>query len=70
MSASRLGAVDAPPGLIGGTVAVVAIIAATIAVCLGSIDGGAYAAIVAGFGGFGAGAGAHAAGVRQGGGSA
>lgn len=56
------------PGVVGAAVAVVAIIAATVAVCLGAIDGGAYAAIVAGFGGIGAGAGAHAAGVRQGGG--
>lgn len=56
------------PGALGALVAVVAIVSATVAVCLGSIDGGAYAAIVAGFGGFGAGAGAHAAGVRQGGG--
>lgn len=55
-----------PAGLIGGVVAVVAIIGSTVAVCLGSIDGGAYAGIVGAFGGIGAGAGAHAAGVRQG----
>lgn len=53
------------PGLIGGAVAALAIACSTIAVCLGAIDGSAYSAIVAGFGGFGAGAGAHAAGAAQ-----
>lgn len=53
-------------GIIGGAVAIVAIIGATIAVCLGNIDAGAYAGIVGAFGGIGAGAGAHAAGVKQG----
>lgn len=42
---------------------VIAIAAATVAVSLGRIDAQTYAAIVAGFGGFGAGASAHAAGV-------
>lgn len=53
-------------GTIGASVAIVAILAATVAVCLHAIDGSAYAAIVAGFGGAGFGAGAHAAGVKQG----
>lgn len=53
------------PGLVGAMVAVVAIVATTIAVCLGAIDGATYGTIVAGFGGFGAGAGAHAAGAAQ-----
>jgi hypothetical protein len=53
------------PGLVGATVAVVAIVSATLAVCLHAIDGATYGTIVAGFGGFGAGAGAHAAGAAQ-----
>jgi hypothetical protein len=57
------------PGLIGGAVAVIAILSATVAVCLHAIDGGAYAAIVAGFGGGALGAGAHAAGAKQAGSS-
>lgn len=55
----------ATPGVIGGIVAITAIVGATIAVCLGHIDAGAYAGIVGGFGGVGVGAGAHAAGVAQ-----
>lgn len=53
------------PGLAGAVVAVAAIVGATVAVCLGHIDGGAFAGIVGAFGGIGAGAGAHAAGVKQ-----
>lgn len=53
------------PGLIGGVVAIIAILGATVAVCLGNIDAGTFAGIVgAGLGG-GIGAGAHAAGVNQ-----
>lgn len=52
-------------GSVGAIVAIVAIIGATVAVCLGHIDAGAYTGIVgAGLGG-GIGAGAHAAGVNQ-----
>lgn len=50
----------------GAIVSVIAIIGATVAVCLGHIDAGTFAGIVgAGLGG-GIGAGAHAAGVKQG----
>lgn len=55
-----------PPGAIGGGVAVCAIIAATVAVCLGQIDGGTFAGLVGSAMGVGIGAGAHAAGVTQG----
>lgn len=48
------------------TVSIVAIVGATVALCLGHIDGGAFAGIVGGLGGVGAGVGAHAAGVRTG----
>lgn len=54
------------PGAIGGAVAVVAIVCATVVVALGKIDASAYTTIVALFGGVGVGAGAHAAGVKQG----
>lgn len=47
-----------------GVVALVAIVGATVALCLGHIDGGTFAGIVGGLGGAGAGAGAHAAGTR------
>jgi hypothetical protein len=63
--ASRIVGVVSTPGLLGALVAVTAIVAATVAVCLHAIAGGEYVALVAGFGGFGAGAGAHAAGVTQ-----
>lgn len=54
------------PGVIGGIIAIVAICGATVAVCLGHIDSAAFTGIVAGVGGGGLGAGAHAAGVKQG----
>jgi hypothetical protein len=54
------------PGVLGAAIAIVAIIGATVAVCLGHIDGSAFTGIVAGVGGGGLGAGAHAAGVKQG----
>lgn len=55
-----------PAGLYGAAVAAIAIIAATVAVCLHAIDGGTYGGIVgAGLGGA-LGAGAHASGVKQG----
>lgn len=50
----------------GAAVALAAIAGATVAVCLGQIDGATYVAIVGTFGAFGAGAGAHASGVTQG----
>lgn len=53
------------PVIIGGGVAALAIVGATIAVCLGSIDAGAYAALIGAALGGGVGAGAHAAGVTQ-----
>lgn len=53
------------PGVIGGAVAIVAIIGATVAVCLGQIDGAAYASLVSAVAGVGIGAGAHASGVAQ-----
>lgn len=55
-----------PPGLIGATVAVVAIVCGTVAVCIGAIDGSGYLGLVSGLGGAAIGAGAHAAGVKQG----
>jgi hypothetical protein len=57
-----------PAGAIGALVAVAAIAAATVAVVAGSIDGGTFAGLVGSALGFGAGAGAHAAGVKQAGG--
>lgn len=54
------------PAMTSAIVAALAIVAVTVAVCLGHIDGEAYAAIVAGLAGVGAGAGAHATGVRHG----
>lgn len=57
---------NTPTGVVGAIVSMVAIAAATVALCLGHIDGEAFVALVAGFGGVGVGAGAHAAGVRQG----
>lgn len=55
-----------PAGLVGAGLAGVAIICATVAVCLGHIDSSAFTTIVGvGLGG-GVGAGAHAAGVKQG----
>lgn len=57
---------NAMPGTMAAVIAIVAIIGATVAVCLGHIDASAYSAIIgAGLGG-GLGAGAHAAGVNQG----
>lgn len=53
-------------GIIGAAVAIVAIVCATVAVCLGHIDGAGFTGIIGAFGGIGAGAGAHAAGVKQG----
>lgn len=53
------------PGIIGAAVAIVAIIGATVAVCLGQIDGGTFAGLVGVCAGGGIGAGAHAAGVKQ-----
>ena len=52
------------PLIVGAVVAVVAIVAATVAVSLGKIDSSTYAAIVGTFGGAGVGVGAHAAGTR------
>lgn len=54
------------PGVIGGAIAIVAIISATVAVCLGHIDSAAFTGIVAAVGGGGLAAGAHASGVKQG----
>ena len=54
-----------PTALLGAVVALAAIAAATVAVCLGKITGDAYTAIVGAFAGVGAGAGAHAAGVSS-----
>lgn len=52
--------------LMGGIIAVVAIIGATVAVCLGHIDTSTYSGIVGvGIGG-GLGVGAHSSGVSQG----
>lgn len=56
----------ASPVIVGAAVVVVVVIAATVAVVAGSIDGSAYSAIVGGALGIGGGAGAHAAGVKQG----
>lgn len=53
------------PALIGGVIALAAIVGATIAVCLGHIDSGAYTGLVGVALGGGVGAGAHAAGVTQ-----
>ena len=52
------------PLIVGGAVAVVAIVCATVAVSLGKIDPQTFAAIVGVFGGAGVGVGAHAAGTR------
>lgn len=54
------------PGIIAGAVAIVAIVAATIGLCLGQLEGGEYVGIVGTFGGVATGAGLHAAGVKQG----
>lgn len=54
------------PGVIGGAVAIIAILSATVAVCTGHIDGGTFAGLVGSAMGVGIGAGAHAAGVTQG----
>lgn len=61
-----MAAVSVPPGLVGAGVAVVAIICATVAVCFGAVDGAGYIGVVTGLGGAAIGAGAHAAGVKQG----
>jgi len=53
-------------GVLGAAVAIVAIVAATIAVSLGAIQGEAFVAIVTTFGGIAAGAGVHAAGKESG----
>jgi len=53
------------PALIGGVIALAAIVGATVAVCLGHIDAGAYTGLVGVALGGGVGAGAHAAGVTQ-----
>lgn len=52
--------------LIGGVIALAAIVGATVAVCLGHIDSSTYSAIVGGGLTGGIGVGAHAAGVKQG----
>lgn len=49
----------------GAIVAVTAIIGATVAVCLGQIDGQAYSTLVGTVAGIGVGAGVHASGVAQ-----
>ena len=54
------------PLLNPAAVAIVAIAAATVALCLGHIDQATFVAIVGSFGGVGIGAGAHAAGVNAG----
>lgn len=54
------------PGIIAGLVAIAAIVGATVGLCLGSLEGGEYVGLVGAFAGFATGAGAHAAGVRQG----
>lgn len=54
------------PGIVAGVVAIAAIVGATVAVCLGQIDGGTFAGIIGAFGGVAVGAGSHAAGVNQG----
>lgn len=51
-------------GAIG--IAFVAIVGAVVAVCLGKIDSSTFVAVLTAFGGFGAGAGVHAAGVTSG----
>lgn len=53
------------PAIIGGVIALAAIVGATVAVCLGHIDAGAYTGLVGVALGGGVGAGAHAAGVTQ-----
>lgn len=52
--------------MVGGIVAVVAVIGATVAVSLGHIDSSTYSSIVGGALVGGIGVGAHAAGVKQG----
>ena len=52
------------PLVLGAIVSVVAIAAATVALCLGHLDAQTYATIVGVFGGVGVGVGAHAAGTR------
>lgn len=55
----------AVPAIIGGVIALAALVCATVAVCLGKIDAGAYTGLVGVVLGGGVGAGAHAAGVTQ-----
>lgn len=57
---------NTPVGIIGGVIAIVAIVGATVAVCLGHIDSSTFSAIVGGGLTGGIGVGAHAAGVKQG----
>lgn len=58
---------DSPtPGVIGASVVALTIVCATIAAALHVIDGATFAALLGGGLGFGGGAGAHAAGVKQG----
>ena len=54
------------PALYVAAVAIAALVCATVAVCLGHLDSGAYAGIVGSVVGLALGAGAHAAGVKQG----
>lgn len=61
-----MGDVTTTPGLIGGLIVGVAIVCATVAVCLHVIDGATFAGIVGTGLGLGGGAGAHASGVKQG----
>lgn len=52
--------------MVGAAVAVVAIVCATVAVCFHVLDPAGYIGLVTGLGGTAIGAGAHAAGVKQG----
>jgi hypothetical protein len=52
--------------IIGGTIAIVAVVGATVAVCLGHISASDYQGIIGVALGAGVGIGAHAAGVKQG----
>jgi hypothetical protein len=54
------------PQLTALAVGLVAIVGASVAVCLGHIDPSTYIAVVASFGGVGVGAGVHAAGTTSG----
>jgi len=53
------------PAIAGAAVALAAIIGATVAVCLGHIDAGAYSGLIGVALGGGVGAGAHAVGATQ-----